>query len=62
MLVSLVPAPLHDFPCMGFVFFLGSVSEESYVVVHVKIEQRSGFSTRFVDDEVVECVVLTMVG
>ena len=47
---------------MGFVLLLGSVSKKSYVVMHVEIEQRSGFSTRFIDDEVVECVVLTVVG
>lgn len=62
MLVSLVPAPLHDLPCVGFVFLLGSIGEKSYIVVHVKIKQRSGFSTRFIDDKVVECVVLKMVG
>ena len=61
MLVSLVPAPLHDFPCMGFVLLLGSVGEKSHVVVHVEIEQWSRFSTSFVDDEVVECIMLKMV-
>ena len=58
MLVPLIPAPFHNFTCVGLIFLLRGVSEESYIVVHVKIEQRSGFSTSFVDDKVVECIVL----
>jgi len=62
MLVPLIPAPFHDFPCMGFILLLQGVSEESYVVMHVEIEQRTGFSACLVDDEVIECVVLQMRG
>ena len=62
MLVSLVPTPFHDFPSMGFIFLHGCVSKKSYIVVHVEIEKRSGFSARFIDDEVVERIVLKMAG
>jgi DMSO/TMAO reductase YedYZ molybdopterin-dependent catalytic subunit len=58
MFVPLIPAPFHNFACVRFIFLLRCVGEESYIVVHVEIEQWSGFSARFVDDEVVECVML----
>ena len=62
MLIPLIPAPFHDFTRMGFIFLLRGVGEESYIIVYVEIEQGSGFSTRFVDDEVVERVVLRVRG
>jgi len=43
---------------MGFIFLLEGVGEESYIIMDVEIEQRSGLSACLVDDEVVECVVL----
>jgi hypothetical protein len=58
MLVLLVPAPLDDFACMRFVLLLCSVCEETHIVVHIKIEQRTRFAPGFVNDEVVECVML----
>ena len=58
MFVPLIPAPFYDFTCVRFIFLLRGVGEKPYIVMHVEIEQRTGFPTSFVDDEIVECVVL----
>ena len=58
MLVPLIVASFNDFPCMRFIFLLGSVCEQSDVVMDVKIEQRPRFSSRLVDNEVIECIML----
>ena len=58
MLVALVPTPFHDLPCMGFVLLDISIRQETDVVMDVKVEERAGLSSCFVDDEVVESIVL----
>jgi hypothetical protein len=55
---SLIPASLNNLSGMGFVFLNGSIGQHSNIVVNVKIEQRTGLSTSFVDDEIVESVML----
>jgi hypothetical protein len=55
---SVVPTPLNDLPRMGLVLLDRRVMDHSHVVVDVKIEQRTGFPSGLVDDEVVEGVVL----
>ena len=58
MLVPLIPAPFHNFTRMGLIFLFRGVGEEPYIVVYVKVKQGAGFPACFVDDEVVERVVL----
>lgn len=38
MLVTLVPASFHNLARMGFVFLDGSVGQEPYIVMDVKVE------------------------
>lgn len=40
------------------VLLYGGIGQSPDIVVDVKVEQRSGFTTRFVDDEPVEGVIL----
>lgn len=58
MFVPLIPTPLYDFACMRLVLFNRSIGEQTHVVVHIEIEQGTGFPACLVDDEVVEGVML----
>lgn len=56
--VAVVPTSLHDFSGVRLVLFLSSIRQQTNVVVHVKVEERTRFTASFVDDEVVEGVSL----
>jgi hypothetical protein len=58
MLIPLIVAPFHNLASMGFIFLLCCVSQQAYVVVNVKVEERSGLPSCFVDDKVIESVML----
>ena len=58
MLVPLVPTSFDHFPGMGFVFLFRGIMKKPYVIVDVKVEERSRFSPGFIDNEIVECVML----
>lgn len=58
MLVPLVPTSFDDLPSVGLVFLFGSVVEESYIIMDVKVEEGTRFSPGFVDDEIIESVML----
>ena len=58
MLVTLVPAPFDDLACVGLVLLHGGVRQKSDVVMHVEVEQRPGFASGLVHEEIVERVVL----
>lgn len=60
--IPLVVTPLHDFPGVRFVLFLGSIGEQSDIVVNIEIEKGPRLAARFVDDKVVKCVVLQVDG
>jgi hypothetical protein len=53
-----VIAPLHDFTGVRFILFLRGIGEQAYIVVNIEIKKRSRLAARFVDDKVVECMVL----
>jgi hypothetical protein len=58
VLVPLVPTSFDDLPSVGFVFLFGSVVKEPYIIMDVKVEEGTRFSPGFVDDEIVERVML----
>lgn len=58
MLVALIIAPFNDLSRMGLVLFNSCVREEADIVVHVKVEEWTRLAASFVDNEVVESVVL----
>jgi hypothetical protein len=58
MFIPLIITPLNNLSGVRLVFLFCSVGEEPHVIVDVKVEQWSRFTTRLVDDEVIECVVL----
>lgn len=58
MLVPVIPATLNNFARMRLVFLLRRIGKKAHVVVDVKVEEGARFTTCFVDDEVVKCVVL----
>jgi hypothetical protein len=43
---------------MRFVLFLRSIGQQAHIIVHVEIEERPRLAAGFVDNEVVECIVL----
>ena len=60
MLIPLVVTPFHHLACVRLVFLHCRIREQPHVIMHVKVEQRAGFATGFVQDEVVERVVLAI--
>lgn len=58
MFVSLVPTSFHDFPGVRLVLFLRCVGKEADVVMDIKVKERSRLPPSFVDDEVIESIVL----
>jgi hypothetical protein len=58
MFIPLVVTSLHDFPGMGFILFLCSIGEQANIVMHIEIKKRSRLAARFVNDEIVKCIVL----
>ena len=58
MLISLIVTSFNDFPRMRFILLFGSVCEQSDVVMDIEIEQRPRFSSCFIDNEVIERIML----
>ena len=58
MLVPLVPASFDDLPSVGLVFLFSSIVKEPYIIMDVKVEEGTRFSPGFVDDEIIESVML----
>jgi len=58
MFVPLIITPLYDFPCMRLVLFPSGISQQSHVVVDIEVEERAGFATRLVDDEIIKSIML----
>lgn len=58
MFVTLVPTALDDLACVRLVLLHRGVGEETHVIMHIEVEKWARFASRFVDDEIVECVVL----
>lgn len=59
MLVPLIVTPLNDLPRMRLVLLNGGICQQTNVVMDVKVEQRPRFSSCFVDNEIVERVMLS---
>ena len=60
MLVSVVPASLDHFPSVRLVLLDRRIGQKTDVIVDIEVEQRARLSTGFVDDKVVERVVLAV--
>lgn len=58
MFVTLVPTALDDLTCVRLVLLHRGVGEEAHIIMHIEVEKRARFASRFVDYEVVECVML----
>lgn len=58
MFVSLIVASFDNLAGMRFILFLRCVCKQAHVVVNIKIEQRTRLSARFIDYEIVECIML----
>lgn len=58
VLVSVVPGALDDLARVTLILFLCGICQHAHIVVDVKVEQRSRFPARLIDDKVVECIVL----
>lgn len=58
MLVSLIITSLNHLSGMRLVLFLRGIGHESNIVVNIEVEERTRFSTGFVDDEVIKRMVL----
>ena len=60
MLIALVPTTLDDLSGVGLVLLDRCISQQPNVVMHVEIEERAGLAPGFVDDKVVEGVMLAV--
>lgn len=58
MLVSLIITSLNHLSGMRLVLLLRGIGHESNIVVNIEVEERTRFSTGFVDDEVIKRMVL----
>ena len=54
VLVALVQSLLHHLSSMRLVLLYPRITNHSYIVVHIKMEEGSALASRLVDDEVVE--------
>lgn len=54
MLVLLIPSPLHYLARMRFVFLDASIIDDTYIIMHVEVEEGTALATGFGDDQVVE--------
>lgn len=62
MLIPLIPTAFHDFTGVRFVFLYSRIGQQTDVVVNIKVEQWARFSSRFVDNKVIEGVMLVGFG
>lgn len=58
MFISLVIASLDDLARVRFILLLRSIGKQTHVIMNVEIKQRTRFTSGFVDDKLVKCIVL----
>ena len=60
MLIALIPTTLDDLSGVGFVLLDRCIGQQPNVVMYIEIEERAGLAPSFVNDKVVEGVMLVV--
>lgn len=58
MFISFIPTSQQHFSSMRFIFFNGCITNQSYIIMHIKAKQWSTFAPGFCHNKVIKCVMM----